>query len=343
MVRTQAPTTSADGPTIAVIGCGAIAEAFHIPALVRHKEVRDRLILVDRDAGRASRLAERFGLERTAQDHSDILSEIDGAIVAVPPALHVPISRDCLAAGVHVLCEKPLAHSAGEVHELMNLASVSGVSLGVNNMRRLFGTSKLVKEIVEAGELGVIRTFEYYQGEKFDWPVATGSNFGRGGGGRGVFSDLGAHIVDLAQWWLGGDLELERYADDSRGGTEAVAWVDFSTGTCRGKIRLSWLTRYRNTYRIVGDMGAVEGQLFDERTILLTDPHGKARESRSTSRVDVSHAMIDGFIEAVRARVPQPVPAEDVLPSIAFLEACYGNRTTLPAPWYQNAAPLEEL
>ena len=329
-------------PAVAVVGCGAISEAFHIPALARHAAVRERLVLVDPDLGRAREMAERFGVpgDRVAATHGEILEGVDGAVVATPARLHAPVSRDLLKAGVHVLCEKPLAPTPDEVRELIAVADAEGVTLGVNHMRRLFGASQLVRTAVESGELGELREVEYLQGERFDWPAATGSYFGAAAG-KGVLADLGSHIVDLVCWWLGGDLELESYRDDSRGGTEAVAAARFRRNGCEGEIRLSWLTRYRNTYRVSGTKASVEGHLFDERSVTLRDPSGKVLEKRTAPRVDVSHAMIDGFLSAVRGEGPPPVSGRDVLPTVEFIDACYQNRAPLPAPWYENASPVE--
>ena len=55
-------------PRVALIGCGAIAENFHLPALARHRELLPELILVDPDQGRARRLADAFGVASIAPD-----------------------------------------------------------------------------------------------------------------------------------------------------------------------------------------------------------------------------------------------------------------------------------
>ena len=129
--------TTENIPTIAVIGAGAIADIFHLPALSRRPEVRGRLIVVDRDGERARTTAARHGITRYATDYRGVLDEIQGAVIAVPHRLHVPLSRECLTHGVHVLCEKPLAETAAEAEELAHAADQAGVTLRVNNTRRL--------------------------------------------------------------------------------------------------------------------------------------------------------------------------------------------------------------
>src|SRR5712664_4161598 len=95
--------------TIALVGCGAIAQTFHLPALLAEPGVRERLILVDRDLARAQALGDGRGLSAYASDLDDVLGRIDAAVLAVPHRLHFALAMRCLSSGVHVLCEKPLA------------------------------------------------------------------------------------------------------------------------------------------------------------------------------------------------------------------------------------------
>jgi predicted dehydrogenase len=324
-------------PTIAVIGCGAIADASHIPALARHASIRDRLVLVDRDGARAEAAAARHGVTRTSDDYRSVLGEVDGVVISVPHHLHVPISLDCLSRSVHVLCEKPLADTTAEVERLVEAAETAGVTIGVNNKRRLFSSSRIVKELIDAGTVGELKSFEYYQGAKFDWPATTDSYFGAKGSGKGVLFDLGSHVLDLACWWLGGRPELVSYEDDSRGGTEAVARVVFRHGQCRGLVHLSWLTRLRNSYRIVGSRGSIEGELYDERGVTLVQADGRRVEKKGKVKVDTAQEMMDSFIATITTGTAPAVPAREVSPSIGLIDECYVTRGLLAAPWYVDA------
>ncbi len=113
-----------------MVGCGAIARAFHVPALLRHRDAARHLILVDRDVERARALAAEFGVERTADNYLDVLPDVDGIVVTVPHHLHYRIAMDCLRAGKHVLCEKPLSEAPQEARELVAAADAAGVTLG---------------------------------------------------------------------------------------------------------------------------------------------------------------------------------------------------------------------
>src|SRR5258705_11346855 len=103
---------SATAPSPALIGCGAIADGFHLPALARHRDILAKLVLVDPAIERARALASKHGVAATAARLDDVLDRIEGAIVAVPPRHHQAVALPCIARGVHVLCEKPLCGTA---------------------------------------------------------------------------------------------------------------------------------------------------------------------------------------------------------------------------------------
>jgi predicted dehydrogenase len=333
--------TSADGggapPVIALVGCGAITEALHLPALARHPEIIAKAICVDPNIIRARAMANKFGAAGAVAQYQDVIGDVQGAIVAVPPKLHYPVTMDLLAAKVHVLCEKPLTESAEQARELIAKAAQVGVALCVNNYRRLYPSSIKVRELIATGELGAIRHLEFSSGEKFDWPAASGAYFGASAR-RGVLADVGAHALDLICWWLGGKPEILSYEDDSMGGTEAVAALHFRLDSCDGTVRLSWLSKYPNTFEIRGDRATVRGALYDWSSLELKPLSGRRRKLRlrSSAKVaqDLGTAMLDNFLDVVRGSAAPLVSGSNVLPSIELLDDCYANRKRMEMPWY---------
>jgi predicted dehydrogenase len=324
-------------PSLALIGCGAIADSFHLPALARHPLILAKLVLVDPALDRARALASKHGAGATAAQLGDVLDRIQGAIVAVPPRHHRAVALACLERGVHVLCEKPLCERADEARELVDAAKASGVALAVNHTRRLFPSHREVRERIAAGELGELRRVEYLHGEPFDWPAASDSYFGVRSGGKGVLLDTGAHIVDLVCWWLGERPRLTRYRDDSYGGTEAVAELQLERGDCTARIRVSWLSKLANAYRVEGTRGSIAGSSYEWASYTLRLGGGGPKKVRARQRVrgfqDLSAALIDNFIEVVRGDAAPLVSGSDILASIETIEACYANRTRFEQPW----------
>ena len=335
-------TAALTAPVVAVIGCGAIARSAHVPALVRHAGVRKRAILVDQDEDRASALAGEFGIATTAADYRDVLPAVQGAVIAVPHHLHFPIALDCLRAGVHVLCEKPLAASATEAAQLVAAAKRARVGLAVNHIRRLFPPSQAVRYLLHQGAIGTVRFIGFSDGAKYDWPAASGFAFGLRSGGKGVLFDIGAHVLDLICWWLGSrPPRITDYVDDSCGGSEAVAKVSFADerGTLRGEVHLSWLAKLQNGFRIEGDEGTITGSTFDFESLEVTSKSGGGRRrtvpitTRVRSLGDIAPMIMENFLAVIAGDEAPLVAGRDVVPSIGLIEECYARRRRFPMPW----------
>ncbi len=329
-------------PAIALIGCGAISEALHLPGLLRHPEVRARLVLVDPAVERTAELAARCGIAEVHADYREVLDRIDGAVVAVPPHLHHPVALDCLERGVAVLCEKPLCEDARLAAELVETAERSDVALAVNQTRRLFPANREIRALLAAGALGRLTRIRYEMGEPFEWPAVSDSYFGAKGSGKGVLLDTGAHIVDLVSWWLGGKPELARYRDDSFGGTEAVAALELEHEGCRASIRLSWLSKLPNRYRIEGERGSIEGEVYEWSSFVRRSSDGRSRRVRTAERPrgfeEFGHRLIDNFVEVLASGAEPFVSGCDVLPSLEIIDACYARRERFELPWLEAEA-----
>ncbi len=331
---------SSTPPTIALIGCGAITKSFHLPALARYAAVVERAILVDRDVGRARELAHQYGITRVAGECREILNTVDGVIVATPHHLHHTISLDCVRNGVHVLCEKPLAESVHEIQEILTEAGRAGVSVSVNNTRRLYPSSQKIPQLIAEGQIGRPISVEFLEGAEFDWPSASGFYFASNGMGRGVLLDKGAHVLDLVCWWLGGKPGIISYEDDSLGGAEAVAELSFEFGDCRGKVHLSWLSKLRNSFRIRGKSGSIEGGIYDWRSLTIRSNTGRKSIIRTDSEhrtlSDFGKTIIDNFLAIITEGAQPLVSALDVADSIALIEECYARRSRFAMPWHDT-------
>ncbi|HWI38422.1 MAG TPA: Gfo/Idh/MocA family oxidoreductase [Burkholderiales bacterium] len=317
-------------PTIAVIGCGAVAEAFYVPALRKRPGLARSLVLVDPDRSRAEALRERLGAREALTDYRAALGRIAGALVLTPHHLHVPITLELARHGVAVLCEKPLAETPAEVDAIVEASRAHRAPVMVNQTRRLFPAAREVKRLIGAGALGELREIHFELGAPFDWPAATPAYFH---GGRGVLFDTGVHVVDLVCWWLGGEPKLVDYADDARGGTEAVARVKLALRGVEAHIHLSWLTKLRNAYRIAGAKATIEGGAYDWASFTLAGR--KVHASRAWQGYeDFVGGLLDNFVQVIAGRAEPLVTAADVRPAIALIDQCYRQRKNLHEPWH---------
>ncbi len=325
-------------PSLALIGCGAIAESFYLPALAKRADLVSSLTLVDRDLDRAQKICRDLGAKHAVTDFREVTEGLDGAIVATPHHLHHPMTMELVKEGIHVLCEKPLAATRAEVDEIIEAADASGVQVAVNHTRRLFTSFQEVQRLVASGAIGQLEHIEYVLGEPFGWPAETNTYFGPAAGGKGVLFDTGAHIVDLVCWFMGGEPELVQYLDDARGGTEAVADVSLRLGDATAHVRLSWLSKLQNTYRIEGSQGALEGRVYEWSSYTHEDSSGKSRSVKTDRVREFPHfadKLVHNFTEVMAGNAKPTVSPRDIRSSVSLIETCYENRTAMDTPWLE--------
>lgn len=324
-------------PRIAMIGCGAIAERYHLPGLAKLPGLLENVVLVDRSAERTGAMAAMFGVKRCAADVSEVLDKIDGAIVAVPPALHYPIGSELISNGIPVLCEKPLAETVAEGREMVELARLRNVPLAVNHTRRMLPAYAEIKQLLAAGAIGDVMQIHWEEGCEFDWPAATAFQFRSGA--KGVLLDTGIHSLDLICWWLGGRPQVVSAQTDSYGGPEALAEVELRHGACKVRVKHSWLSRLANRYTIVGERGTISGMLDYYDRITLSLPNGGRKErwlpESGRSYNDFGAKIIANFVDCVGGRATPLVTAESVLPALEAMEECYETATRLDMPWVE--------
>jgi predicted dehydrogenase len=325
---------------LALIGCGAIAENYYLPALAHWPDVLQNLVCVDPQKAQAQRLAAKARCQHASDDYHAVLSAVDGAIVAAPTHVHYAIARDCLAAGVPVLCEKPLADTAERARDLVDVAARHNVPLAVNYLQRAIPVFVRVKELLDTRVLGELQTIQYYIGEAFDWPTVSGFYFTAVLSSRGILRDRGSHAIDHICWWLGRKPRLVRSQNDACGGSEAMALIDFEAGACRGQLKLSWLASFPCTYSLACERGTIEGDVYDYLNMRIRSADGKVSQVRLDSsektKPDVARKILGTFIEVVQRQATPIISGADVLDSMDFIDECYARAERMDMPWYQG-------
>ncbi len=331
---------------IALIGCGAIADNFYLPALEKRRELFKSVIVIDKSLPRAEAARARIGAAAATDDLHQVIDRIQGAIVATPHKFHTPLTLELLSHRKHVLCEKPLSDTAEEVDSIIAAAKSAGTQVAVNQTRRLWTPLAEVQRLIASGSIGKLESIEYSLGEEFGWPAETNTYFGTAAGGRGVLFDTGAHIIDLMCWWMGGEPELVSYQDDSRGGTEAVAKVEVRKGSVTAKVHLSWLSKLKNSYRVVGSDAILEGRAFDWSSYMRRDRSGRVKTIRTDKSREFSHfaeKLLMNFAAVMEGKERPTASPTDVRPAISIIDACYKHRTLLEEPWYDTYRRLAHV
>ena len=144
---------------IAVIGCGYIAQAEHIPCLLAARGLELAAIVEPRPRTRAA-LAERLAVPAFAAIE-DLLSdgpEIDAVDICATPRAHGPLIEAAAAAGRDILVEKPLCHSPSEARAIVGSVERHGVRLMVGYMRRFDDVVLEAKRLLDSGSIGRLRS-----------------------------------------------------------------------------------------------------------------------------------------------------------------------------------------
>jgi predicted dehydrogenase len=152
---------------------------------------------------KAARLGEEFHVEKTESDYRKLLEDpaIDAVHICTPNAMHVPMAKDALAAGKHVLCEKPLATSVADGRELVELARKSKLRNCTFHNLRFYPMVQHMRRMREAGELGEILVVQgtYSQDwllfdTDWNWRIDSKAN-----GPSRCMADIGSHWCDMAE------------------------------------------------------------------------------------------------------------------------------------------------
>ncbi|WP_029137083.1 Gfo/Idh/MocA family protein [Nakamurella lactea] len=166
--------------------------------------------LVGRNSQATAAAAAALGWADTETDWRALLDrdDIDLIDICTPGDTHAEIAIAALAAGKHVLCEKPLANTVSEAEAMAAAAAEaerSGVRAMVGFNYRRVPAAALARELIAAGRLGTVRHVRavYLQDWIVDPQFPLVWRLRKDAAGSGALGDIGAHIIDLAQFMLG--------------------------------------------------------------------------------------------------------------------------------------------
>lgn len=325
---------------IGVIGCGAIADLFHLPVLAKLEATKNGILLADPSEARLQEMKEKYGAVATAENYQDLLGKVDGVIIATPPKFHFAIAKFFMENGVPVLSEKPLVESSEEAFQLQALSHQHNVPLAVNQTRRFFPSYGKIRELVRSGMLGTLQSIVYHDGIEFDWPAASQHHFTPSA--KGALSDTGIHLLDAVSYWLGGDeLELVESLNDSNGGPEAIATVRLKHQECDVEVKVSRLGRLQNGFKIIGSEARIEAGAEDFSEVIVQFNNGKKKKfkcgRKSLQYTDFAEPLIENFVEVIRGDAKPTVSVDDVVGVVALLEQAYETAQPYPAVWNRFA------
>ena len=188
---------------IAIVGCGGITLQNHLPGLALCPEAKV-VALCDRDAATLERARQQAGVQVTSTKYEDIVKrdDVHGVIIATPNFAHSPIALAAIAAGKHVLCEKPLAMSHGEAKQMAEAADKAGVRHMTAFTYRFVPAMRYLAHLVKRGDLG--QPYHYRSCRLQDWGTRNlGWRQVKKLAGTGELGDMLSHRIDFAHLLVG--------------------------------------------------------------------------------------------------------------------------------------------
>jgi UDP-N-acetyl-2-amino-2-deoxyglucuronate dehydrogenase len=221
----------------AIIGCGKIAE-LHAIALDRLAEA-EFVACCDNQLDRATALATKFGVPQVFGHIGELFASglIDAVLVCTPHPAHEAVVVAAAQAGIHVLCEKPIAITLGEADRMI-AAAAAGIKFGVVFQRRFWPATQRIRAAIDSGKLGtpilgdcsarLWRGPDYFAMDPWRGKWATE--------GGGVLMNQTVHFIDHLQWFMGPAIEVAGRIATLRHGAyidvedTAVATIRFASG-----------------------------------------------------------------------------------------------------------------
>lgn len=239
---------------VGVVGTSWWADLAHLPALQSHPGA-EVVAICGRNRENAEAMAQKYAVPQVFTDYREMIAKggLDAITVSTPDDTHCAITLAALDAGLHVLCEKPLAMNAADAWTMYERAEAAGVKHMVYFTWHWLSVWQYVHQLVAEGAIG--RCFAvnlHFQGSygldgKYAWRFDANR-------ANGIVGDLGSHMIELARWFAGDITRVSAHlatfvdrpgADGQKinpANDDGIVLVEFASGA-HGVIRASAVAR----------------------------------------------------------------------------------------------------
>lgn len=326
-----------------LIGCGRVAPR-HAQSLAQLPETH-LVAVADIKPNRAENFAQEYGAAMYT-DHQALLErdDLDAVSICVPSGLHAEVTMDALAAGKHVLVEKPIALNLDDADRMIAAAADRGLTLGVVLQNRYNSPMQDVRRLIDAGGLGRLylgavcvrwyRPQSYYED---DWHGTWAMD-------GGALMNQSIHHIDALQWFMGPVASVQAYTATLAHAMEAedvgVAVLRLANGalaTVEGST-LTWPQNLEGSVAIFGERGSVKvgGTALNRITMWKVDGElEQEAEILTSQRVDppsvygYSHReVIRDFAQALLEGRSPGTPGPEARRSLELVLAIYRSALT---------------
>ncbi|TWP48265.1 Gfo/Idh/MocA family oxidoreductase [Lentzea tibetensis] len=316
-----------DHVRIGILGAARIAPGAVIkPA--RSTTAAEIVAVAARSRHRAQEFADEHGIPRVHDTYQELLEDpaVDAVYNPLPNGLHGKWTLAALAAGKHVLCEKPFTANAAEARQVADAAAASGLVVMEAFHYRYHPMALRLAEIMSSGVLGPLRHVQasvcfplpVFSDIRYNWSLA-----------GGALMDAGCYAVHMARLVGGGEPEVRsahallRDPRIDRAMTASLRFPEGHTGTVRASM---WSRSLLNiSIRAIGENGSVRvfnplGPQFVHRLWLRLQDR---RTSETFGKRPTYAYQLDAFTDAVLQGKPFPTTPEDAVRNMAVIDAIY--------------------
>jgi predicted dehydrogenase len=317
---------------VAVIGCGAIAHA-HIPAIHGAPGVEVAGVL-DTDGARARAVAARYGIGVIYDDWAAVLQDddVDVVVLLLPHHLHRAFAVEALAAGKHVMCEKPLATTLADCDAMIDAAARAGRALMPCHTRLFEPATPYLRGLLDRGALGDVYLA---QTAGIEPPSTPGARpwLGRQAG-DGVLMAQAVHVAYLLRHLVGAVAEVScftggvRVADLAADDT-AVVLLRFASGAVAAMTATfgQRIGPHEHVVTLYGCDGWARYAVGDSRRELwVASEHLYGNDQPQVVHLaEEPHfrTMWTAFAQALASGAPPPVTGQDGRAAVEIIVAAY--------------------
>src|ERR1700712_1160780 len=271
--------------------------------------------IVDPLPAHRTRATELTGCRSFANIDELIGEGIDAVTIAAPTHLHHEVALACIAHGIHVLVEKPIASSVEEGREIVAAAAHAGVTLMVGHVERFNPAVAAIKQAISGEDILSIA-------------ITRVGPFPPRMSNVGVVIDLAVHDIDLIRWFTESDIvEVQPQLSSAIAEREDIALLQFRTASgVLAHINTNWLTPFKARSVTVATRGKyVMGDLLTRQ---VTECFGFQPDGAYSMRhLSVGHdeplrAELLAFITAIRSGEPPAVTGDQGVASLAIAIRC---------------------
>jgi predicted dehydrogenase len=318
----------------AVVGLGHIAQVAVLPAFAHAKRNSRLVALVSDDPAKRRQLSKRYQIQQTYTyaDYEKCLQHVDAVYIALPNSMHAEYAIRAAEAGVHVLCEKPMAVTAEECERMIEARDQHRVKLMVAYRLHFEEINLRAVDLVRKGRIGEPKYFT----SSFSMTVRQGDIRTKKAYGGGTLYDIGVYCINAARYLFRAEPK-EVMAVSVNSGAARLAEIDESTAAILrfdGERVASFVTSFNAgdvaAYRIVGTKGHLHvdpAYEYAEGLSYTLTIDGKAQHKKIGKRDQFAPELLHFSDCVLKNREPEP-SGEEGLQDVRIVQALYESAET---------------